>query len=601
MTTRKTITQLLHDQAERYGDRVSHYHWERGQWRSMTWRQLRQVSREVAFGLWSLGCRKGDKVGLISETRWEWTCIDSGCLAFGAVVVGIYPTSTPEQVAYILEHSEAKVVFVENAAQLAKLNELRDRLPALQAVVVMDPPDGGKPEGWLTLDGLREKGRALEGQEPALLDRAREAVLPEDVATLVYTSGTTGPPKGVVCTHRAFFDIADLSVRHLGMGDEDVSVVFLPLAHSLQRVSLYSGVRAGMTGYYAPSLDRLMETVQAAQPTTMASVPRIFEKVHSRIVTGLAQQPERRRKLFAAAMKVGRARSRFLQEKRPVPLHLRVGYALFDRVVFSKLRARLFGPRLRFLVSGGAPISRELLEFFHAMGILILEGYGLTETSAPATVNHPDDFRFGTVGKPLKGVGIKIAPDGEILINGPGLFREYYKEPAATREAIDEEGWFHSGDIGELDVDGFLRITDRKKDLIITAAGKNVAPQNIENLIKTDRHISQVMVHGDRRNYLVALVTLDADELAAWAKSNGKAGAGLEKLARDPAVQELVAKIIDEKNAQLARYETVKKFRVLAEDFTVDNGMLTPTMKVKRRVIEKRYQSLLDEMYQEGG
>jgi long-chain acyl-CoA synthetase len=577
---------------------------------------------EVALGLYALGCRHGDKVAIISETRPEWSMVDIGALSIGAIVVGVYPTLTAEQLAYILRHSESRFVLIENRRQLEQLRPACGEL-ALAQVVLFDEdvplsaalysskragtstrlePEAGQPT-VSSLLALRLRGAELRRGDPELELRCLDRVQADDVATLVYTSGTTGPPKGVVLTHGNLYRISDASNQIFDVSAKDVGVVFLPLAHSLQRVASYAGLWAGATGYFSESLLKVPEAWQAAQPTVVSSVPRIFEKMHTKIMTVLGEQPAWRRRLFHGALELGRRRSRLLQAGKTIPPQLALAHAAADRIIFRRLRARIFGRRVRFLVSGGAPISKELLEFFHALGLLILEGYGLTETSAPATINRPDDYRFGSVGKPLPGVEIKLADDGEVLIRGPGVFREYYKDAEATAAALDASGWFRSGDIGEIDGDGYLSITDRKKDIIITAAGKNIAPQNIENLIKRDPLISQVMVHGDQRHYLVALVTLDPDEVAAWAARQRVA---LREPGRQngsethPALVTAVGQIIDRNNSRLARFETVKKFRLLKEDFTVENGMLTPTLKVKRRVIAERYRNLLDEMYHEG-
>lgn len=588
----KTIAHLFYAQTERYGNRELYYQRRNGGWVPTSWRQALRQSAELAAGLWTLGCRHGDRVAIIAETRPEWTACDLAALSCGAVSVGIYPTSTAEQTVYILQHSEAKVAIVEDLAQLAKIATARHELPALAQIVLID----GEEPTALPLFSLAARGRALLNEDPELIMRQVETVSPDDVAILVYTSGTTGPPKGVVLTHRNLYATIESTQRFLPTSDRDVGVVFLPLAHSLQRVTGYSGLKCGVIGYYAPSIAEVPETWIAAQPTVVASVPRIFEKIHAKIMTGLAEQPPLRRKIFAAALSVGLARSRYLQQRQPVPTWLQLPYQLADHLVFSKIRARTFGERVRFLVSGGAPISVALLEFFHAVGLQILEGYGLTETCAPATVNQPHYFKFGTVGRALPGIELRIADDGEVLIRGEGVFKAYYRDPEATGAALDADGWFRSGDIGAIDADGFLKITDRKKDLIITAGGKNIAPQNIENLIKPEPLISQVMVHGDQRHYLVALVTLDVEEFGRLCKQHGLSGP-LETLVTHQVVRDAVGKIIEEKNATLARYETIKKFQIIPHDFTVESGMLTPTLKVKRRAIEAHYRELLNSLY----
>lgn len=592
-----TLPRLFQHQRKRYGERDLLFHQEGDRWVPITWKDLGARVAEMALGLREQGCLKGDKVAILSETRWEWVALELAVANLGGVVVGIYQTLTPAQVAYILKHSESRIVVVDNETQRAKIHKIRDQLPELETIILIE----GQPEqaGEISLSTLRDHGRTLHQNEPDLIESLLDKVESEDTATFVYTSGTTGPPKSVVLTHRNLLEAANAYYSSFDFTESDVGVIYLPMAHVAQRYMIYIGLLAGMTGYFTENIDKLMETVKAAQATVMACVPRICEKIHSRIMAGLKEQPARRQKLFERALAAGRERSRAIQEGKQIPLMARLKYAFFDRMVFRKLRTYIFGPRIRYLTSGTAPMSRDLQEFFYAMGLLILDSYGMSEVSGAVTANCPNAFKFGTVGKVLPRAEIKIAEDGEILMKGPYVFREYFKEPEATREAFDDEGWLHSGDIGELDGDGFLRITDRKKDLIITAGGKNVAPQNVENMIKTEPWISQVLVHGDRRKYLVALITLDEEEIDKWAGSHQKGDFSMKTLARDEDVHRMVADIIDSKNKELARYETIKKFRILPEDFTVENEMLTPTMKLKRRVIEKKYQQILDEMYEE--
>jgi long-chain acyl-CoA synthetase len=603
----RTIAHLFHRQTQRLANRPALYA-RRGETSlATTWQESADWVTSVARGLWELGCRKGDRVAIIAETRREWLLADLATLSFGGVVVGIYPTSTAEQVAYILQHSGSKVAILEDEAQLAKVRAHRGELPALEHVVLIErgdassspPSKGSDPpdQRLLHLDQLRARGRGTLAHESRWAREIRDAISPDDLATLIYTSGTTGPPKGVELTHDNLHSIALTTRDWMEIDERDVALIFLPLAHSLQRVATYAGLAAGVTAHFVTDVTQLIARFNEVQPTIAASVPRVFEKVHTKIISGVSQAPLHRRKLFEAALAVGRKRSALLQQNRPVPLPLATAYRFFDRLVFSRLRAKTFGNNISFLISGGAPIAKELLEFFHAVGVPIMEGYGLTETSAPATLNRAGELCLGSVGRPLPGSEIRVADDGEVLIRGPGVFRGYYRDPEATAAALSEDGWFASGDVGRVDDDGFLYITDRKKDLIVTAGGKNVAPQNIENLLKQDPLISQVMVHGDRRKYLVALVTLDLEELHAWARREGLEGLDATELQRRPEVEGRVDQLVTRLNATLPRYETIKRFRIVERDFSVDDGTLTPTMKVKRREVERRYQALLAELY----
>ncbi|MEZ4512460.1 MAG: long-chain fatty acid--CoA ligase [Chloroflexota bacterium] len=596
MKIRPTIAHLYQERVRLSGDGVSYYYPENGRYFPVTWNQAYQTINELALGMWAMGLRHGDRLAIISNSRHEWSAIDQAGLSFGGVVVGIYPTTVAEQVAYILSHSEARIVFLEDNHQLTRLAAVLPTLPALETIVLINPTDAAAGS-WLTLDDLRQRGRDLLATQPDLRQQTRDAVQTNDIAALVYTSGTTGLPKGVVLRHRNLFSVCQSVDEYLGLNNGETGVVFLPMAHILQRVNMYLGVYGNIVGYYAADMLKVMETVQAAQPGTFTGVPRVFEKVHARIMAGVAQSPPKRQKIFYGALAAGVARSRYLQNGTAVPLLLRFKYGLYERLVWQKLRHAIFGRNVRYLTSGAAPISKELLEFFHAMGLTLIEGYGLTETSSPITLNHPDRFKFGTVGPPLPGSAVKIGDDGEILLKGPGVFGEYYKNPEATAAAFTEDGWFRSGDIGELDGDGFLRITDRKKNLLITAAGKNIAPAPIENQLMNSPFVSQALVLGDRRKYLVALLTLDGEAMGQWCEQQGKGALSLAEMAADGDVQALVGGVVAEVNGRLASYETIKQFRILPEEFSVANGTLTPSLKLIRKPVEQKYQHLLDEMY----
>ncbi|MFT7624478.1 MAG: long-chain acyl-CoA synthetase [Myxococcota bacterium] len=591
-----TIPGLYHRQADRYGDRVMFYAKEpsTGGWTAHTWRQGLDECRAAVSGLVACGVKPGDRVGVLSETRREWTGADMAIVCAGAITVGVYPTSTPEQTAYVLRHAEARVCFAEDDDQLAKLEAIRDEVPTLERIILFEEGETIARADVLSLQELLDIGRARAADQPDEYERLWRAVQPEDLAMLVYTSGTTGPPKGVMLSHHNIYATIEAISSILPSRDDDLGVIFLPLAHSLQRVAGYAGMYQGTTGVFAERIDKIVDHMQEFHPTIQAAVPRIYEKVYARILGRVAEQPPRRQTIFKWAVDVGKQVAALKRQGKEVPIHLRAQFKAADKLVLRKIR-EVFGGRIRYMVSGAAPIGVELLEFFHACGILILEGYGLTETSAPATVNVTHDFRFGTVGKDLPICETKIADDGEILIKGDNVFSGYYKDPEATAEAFTEDGWFKSGDIGEKDADGFLKITDRKKELIITAAGKNVSPANIENLVKGDPLISHCVVHGDRRKFLVALISLDEEELPAIAKRlNVPLGDGVTQ---HPRILGEVQLVLDRVNRHLARYETIKYFRILDRDLTVAEDHLTPTLKLKRRNISATWGHLVDEMY----
>lgn len=571
-----------------------------GEWKAVSTHETYLRSRALGMGLETLGLRPGTKVAIVSNTRPEWLLIDAATLSFGGVVVGIYPTSTAEQVAYILEHSESSLVFLENPDQLKRIMPFLEGLPLLRHLILLDGAlegelplgAGGQPIGLHTAARLMQAGESLARDQPEHYRTCALAVQPEDVATLVYTSGTTGNPKGAILTHRNFYETVMATRQVFALAEHEVSLIFLPMAHVFQRFIAYIGMEAGGTGYFVEKVEQVQEAMQEVHPTTLAMVPRVLEKIQARILSSVAALPPLRQKIFAAAMKVG-ARRAAIPRGQPVPLWLELAYTAAARVVFSKVKQRL-GGKVTQMISGSAPLSPAISEFFQAMGILVIEGYGLTETTAPCTTNTADDYRFGTVGKALPGTELKIAADGEILIRGPGVFVGYYKNEAATREAL-QDGWFHSGDIGRLDPDGFLRITDRKKDLIITSGGKNIGPQELENRLKQHPLISNALLYGDKRPYLVALLTLDEEELRA---SLGDSTSSFSLLVQHPQTVATVAQLIADFNAKVAPYETVKRYHVLEEDFSIERGELTPTLKLKRRVLNERHAALIARLYE---
>jgi len=569
-----------------------------GTWNTLTWREVGDVVREVAAGLLALGRRPGDAVGILSTSRAEWVQADFAIFSAGCVTIPIYPTYPPDLIEYIVNDAGVKTLIVEDPTQLAKVLEVDTAMPGLEQIVIIQGYEGREPSPRIfTWDALRRLGRERADSLKIELAGRVDRINRDDLATIVYTSGTTGPPKGVVQTHGNHLSALESAAQTTSIAEGDVHLLFLPLAHSFARLESFIGVHRGLCTAFAESIDKLRENLPETHPHFICSVPRVFEKVYAGAMARAEGGSPVKRKIFNWAVSVGKEVSRLKQANRPVPAALALKYKLAEKLVFSKMHAAL-GGRLRFAVSGGAPLSREIAEFFHAAGILILEGYGLTETCPVLTNNREDAYKFGSVGKPMPGVEVKIAADGEILGRGGNIAKGYFKKPDATREVFLEDGWFATGDIGRFDDDGFLFITDRKKDLIVTAGGMNIAPQNIENLLKGDPFISQVMVHGDRRPYPVALITLNPEELAKFAREQGIMAGDPSVLAKHPKVIERVQRTVDNKNSELQSYAKIKKFMILAEDFTVENGALTPTLKVKRKVIIERHRPALDALYQ---
>ncbi len=561
----------------------------------VTYRQVGEAAREIALGLMRLGLSRGDRVAILSTTRLEWCLADIGATLGGFVSVPIYPSNLPDQVEYILAHSRARAVFVEDESQSGKVAGARSRLPHLSVVVTMTGGADGK-DGATTLSALREGGKTYESANPGTLEARMEEIRPEDDLTIIYTSGTTGPPKGVVTRHSNYAFNVTSALEAVDVPRGSMFLSFLPLAHSLGRIEHFLAFDAMAVSAFARSLQTVGEDLAAVRPEIMVSVPRLYEKFYARVLAKVEEEGGLKKAIFEWALGVGREASRCRQKGAEPGGFLALKNGIADRLVFRKIRERM-GGRLRFFISGGAPLSREIAEFLHAIGVLILEGYGLTETSTVATVNRLERYKFGTVGKALPGTEIRIAADGEILVRGPHIFREYFDDPAATREAIDPDGWFRTGDIGVLDDEGFLRITDRKKDIIVTSGGKNIAPQNIENLLKNDRYVSQAFVYGDRKKYLTALLTLAPEEIVQWAARQGITERGVEALAKHPEVLRLMRERVEEVNRGLPSFEQVKKFAVLGTDFSQETGELTPTLKVRRKVVVGKYGRILDDLY----
>ena len=565
----RTIWKLWQDALAEERTQAAYLVEEDGGWREVSQAEAAEAVDELAHGLLALGVKKGDSFGMLARTRLEWVLMDFALAQIGAVPAPIYPSSTAAECCFILEHANVVGCFAEDDELLAKIEDAR-------------PPHVYTVE---TLPELRALGREHAAAYPDALERAREQIGDDDLFTFIYTSGTTGPPKGCMILNRNYYDM-------VGVIDEiadfflptDVMLLYLPLAHNFGRLMHLLGAHLGYTIAFLPDPRRIGDVMPEVRPTVLPTVPRVLEKVHTAVSANFAAATGIKRRLVDWALAVGKEVSELRQQQEPVPAGLALKHRLADRLVYSKVKARL-GGRLRAAISGGAPLPKEIGEFFHVLDILILEGYGQTEETTASNVNRPNHFKFGTVGPPIPGIEVATAEDGEILIKGPTVFAGYYKDEQATREVLPGDGWLHTGDIGEIDEDGFLKVTDRKKDIIVTAGGKNVAPQNIEGLLKGIPWVSQALVIGDRRPYLVALLTLDPDEVA--------------KLDGSQDAVALVSGAVERINAELAPFEQVRRFEILPRDFSPEENEITPTLKLKRRVVEENFASELEQLYAE--
>ena len=559
-----------------------------GEWVSKTYEEVGEIVRALSLGLIDLGIENGDKVAILSNTRPEWSYFDFAALSAGATVVPIYQTNSPEECQYVLKNSDSTAVIVEDDAQLEKIRQVRGALPELEHVIRMT----GRSDDAISMQELAARGASLNDAD---WEERWSSVTPDDICTFIYTSGTTGPPKGCVISHGNYRSMLDMVHSVNVLGEDEVTYLYLPLAHSFALLIQFGTFDLGATlAYWERDPMKIMANLAEVRPTYFPSVPRIFEKIYTAATANVDKEGGVKKRVFWWAIGVGRkVRERARQGKEP-GLLLRKQYEIADRQVLSTIRG-LFGGNLKLAVSGAAPINPEILRFFDAAGVLVLEGWGMTETSTAATIATPEDFRFGTIGKPFPGSEIKIADDGEILVRGPNVFQGYYKNEEATRETI-VDGWLHTGDIGEVYADGYFKITGRKKDIIITAVGKNITPANLENEIKQHPLVSQCVVIGDRRPYLVALVTLDPEEAAKFAAANGLPE-DPAALAESDAVRNAISAQIDKVNERYARVEQVKKFKVLPEDLSQEGGELTPTMKVKRNVVADKRSDDIEALY----
>ncbi|WP_245644503.1 AMP-dependent synthetase/ligase [Nocardioides jensenii] len=591
---RNVAVQFL-DRVEKSSTREAYRFPVGDKWESVTWQEVGDRVANLAAGLMSLGVEPEQRVGIASGTRYEWILADLAVMLAGAATTTVYPSTNAADTAYILSDSGSRVVFAEDDAQIAKLVEHRAELPDLFKVVTFD----GKADGdWVIgVDELAAIGEEFLAANPDAVVEHAEAIEPDQLATLIYTSGTTGRPKGVRLRHRAWVYEGEAIASQKILDENDLQFLWLPMAHSFGKVLLSTQLACGFPTAVDGRVDKIIDNLAIVKPTFMGAAPRIFEKAYSRIVTMQAAEGGAKEKLFKKAFAVGLQVDQLKREGKSIPLTLKLQHGLFDKLVFSKVRAR-FGGRVRFFISGSAALNREVAEWFNAAGITVLEGYGMTENAAGATVNHPDQNKFGSVGAPFPGSEVKIAEDGEVMLRGPHVMEGYHNLPEATAEALTEDGWLHTGDIGELDSDGFLKITDRKKDLFKTSGGKYIAPSMIESQFKAIcPYASQFLVLGNERNFVSALVTLDPDQMTDWAAQNGMEGASYADIVGSPEANEMVSGYIDELNGRLNRWETIKKFKILDHDLSVESGELTPSMKVKRKVVEENQKQVINAFY----
>ncbi|WZH53064.1 MAG: long-chain fatty acid--CoA ligase [Nocardioides alkalitolerans] len=591
---RNVAVQFL-DRVEKSADREAYRYPVGDTWTSVTWREAGERVNRVAAGLLALGLEAEQRVGIASSTRYEWIVADLAVMAAGGATTTVYPSTNAADTAYIVGDAECQVVFAEDDEQIAKLREHRSELPTVAKVVTFDGTADGD---WVIgLEDLAVLGDGLLAQTPDAVRKVAESIEPDALATLIYTSGTTGKPKGVRLLHRAWVYEGE-AIKSQGILDEsDLQFLWLPMAHSFGKVLLSVQMACGFATAIDGRVERIVDNLGVVKPTFMGAAPRIFEKAHGKIVTMQANEGGAKEKLFKKAFAVGLEVDRRKREGQSVPPLLKLQHGLFDKLVFSKVRDR-FGGRVRFFISGSAALNREVAEWFHAAGILVLEGYGLTETAAGAFVNHPEQYKFGSVGHVFPGGEVKIAEDGEVLIKGPNVMQGYHNLPDKTAETLDADGWLHTGDIGELDADGFLRITDRKKDLFKTSGGKYIAPSAIESQFKAlCPYASQFLVIGNNRNYCVALITLDPDQVADWASHNGMEGKSYTEVVSSPAMQKLIDGYVEQLNTRLNRWETIKKHTILDHDLTIESGELTPSLKVKRPVVERNNQETIENLY----
>ncbi len=590
----ENIVQSLYNRAENHPDDPALMFKEQGRYVTKSVKWFRDRVRKIASGLVKLGIQETDKVAIMSSTRVEWTLADLAILSLRGITTTIYPSLLEKDVRFILDNSDSKCVFVEDETALKRVMNVIDTLPKIIKVIVFEGTSL-RSDKVLTFGQLEKLGE--ENLNPEEIKRRMDRITMDDVATIIYTSGTTGPPKGAEITHgNIIANLKDLLSLGFNLPD-DITLGYLPLAHAYERINQFGAIYVHMVYAYAENLDTVAKNFLEVKPTILPGVPRVYEKIYARIMNEVENGSGIKKRLFNWALNIGKASLPYRLNKRPMPFGLNIKYNAAGMLVFNKLGKKL-GGRLRIGITAAAPLSPVIIEFFNALGIPIYEGYGMTETFAPAILSYEGNFRIGYVGKPLPSMQVKIAQDGEVLMKGPAVFKGYYKKPEGTPAMIDEQGWLHSGDIGDMDKDGFIRITGRKKDLIITAGGKNITPQNIENLFTTDPHIAQCVVYGDNKKYLTAVLVLNEQAITEWAGQNNIAFKDYAELSRSEKVYSFIMQKVDRFNEQLASFETIKKFVVSDHEFTIQSGELTPTMKVKKSRVIENFKTQLDALYE---
>lgn len=592
-----TVNKLFFDRVKKFPDEVIYTYKEKGIWVDATWQEYGEKVHESSNALIAMGFENGERAICLSGNRWEWYYYAMSVVMARGIIVGIYPTNPSQECKYIIQHSEARFILLEDQEQVDKILDILDELPQLEKAIVIEKYEPHDHPRFMSLEEFHRIGREYFERYPELYEKRAMEAAPKDVISFVYTSGTTGPPKAAMLAHKHVINLAEISLKQYGITSKDRCLEFLPLAHiGGQVVGHYFRLFSGIPGIIAEGWYEAIYNAWEVEPTTFTSTPRMFEKFYNNIQSKVDDATRFQQLIYTFAMTLGAKVIKLKQDKQPIPLRLRIAYAFSDFMVYSKFRD-ILGGRIRYVISGGAPLSSKVVEFFHIIGVPILEAFGLTETTAWISLNSPDAYKIGSVGRPISGIEIKIDKNGEIFCKSQGNCYGYFKDEESSKRLLDEDGWLHTGDIGEFDADGFLFITDRKKDIFITSGGKNLAPGNIENHLKTSKYISQAMIYGDKKKYLVALLTLDSEEITKYARDNRVIFKDTKELTQSKEIYNLLKREVAEKNKELSSVETVKNFVILKEELDEDKAEVTATQKVKRSILAEKYRDKLEALY----